>query len=108
MYQVQELATAVRHHINAIAIVFNDNAFGNVRRTQKRQYGGHVIGSELANPDFMKLAEAFGVRGLRADGPEGLRTQLAAALREDAPALIEVPVGEMPDPWPVIRRGYRY
>ncbi|HLW47190.1 MAG TPA: thiamine pyrophosphate-dependent enzyme [bacterium] len=107
MYQVQELATAVRHGINAIAVVFNDNAYGNVRRTQKRQYGGHVLGSELHNPDFPKLADAFGVRGRRAEGPEGLCAELAAALREDAPALIEVPVGEMPDPWPVIRRGYR-
>jgi acetolactate synthase I/II/III large subunit len=101
------LATAVRHRINAIAVVFNDNKYGNVWRTQKRQYSGHVIASELHNPDFMKLADAFGVRGLRADGPEGLRVQLAAALGEQAPALIEVPVGEMPDPWPVIRRGYR-
>jgi acetolactate synthase-1/2/3 large subunit len=108
MYQVEELATAVRHRINAIAVVFNDNAYGNVWRTQERQFGGHVIASELQNPDFMKLADAFGVRGLRAHGPDGLRTQLSLALRDDQPALIEVPVGEMPDPWPVIRRGYRY
>lgn len=107
MYQVQELATAVLHHINAIAIVFNDNAFGNVRRMQEQMYGGHLIASDLYNPDFMKLAESFGVRGLRAEGPEGLRTQLSLALRDEAPALIEVPVGEMPSPWPVIRRGYK-
>ena len=105
MYQVGELATAVRHHINAIAIVFNDGAFGNVRRMQEQLYHGHLIASDLSNPDFMKLADAFGLRGLRADGPEGLRTQLAAALRDDAPALIEVPVGPMPFPWPVIRPG---
>jgi len=105
MYQVQELATAVLHRINAIAIVFNDGAFGNVRRMQEQLYGGHLIASDLYNPDFMKLADAFGVRGLRADGPDGLRTQLAAALRDDAPALIEVPVGPMPFPWPVIRPG---
>lgn len=105
MYQVGELATAVRHHINAIAIVFNDGAFGNVRRMQEQLYGGHLIASDLHNPDFMKLADAFGVTGLRADGPDGLRTQLAAALREDAPALIEVPVGPMPYPWRVIRPG---
>jgi len=107
MYQVQELATAVQHRISTIAIVFTDNAFGNVRRMQEQLYGGRVIASDLHNPDFMKLAESFGVTGLRAEGPEGLRTQLAAALRDDAPALIEVPVGEMPSPWPVIRRGYK-
>lgn len=105
MYQVGELATAVRHRINAIAIVFNDGAFGNVRRMQEQLYGGHVIASDLHNPDFMKLADAFGVRGLRADSPDELRTRLTAALRDDAPALIEVPVGPMPFPWPVIRPG---
>ena len=107
MYQVQELATAVLHRINAIAIVFNDNAFGNVRRMQEQLYGGRVIASDLHNPDFVKLAESFGVKGWRAEGPEGLRAQLSAALRDDAPAVIEVPVGEMPDPWSVIRRGYQ-
>ena len=107
MYQVQELATAVRHHINAIAIVFNDGAYGNVRRTQRSLFHGHVIASELHNPDMVKLAEAFGVRGMRAQGPDELRAALEAALGDDAPALIEVPVGEMPDPWPVIRPGHQ-
>ena len=107
MYQVQELATAVRHHINAIAIVFNDGAYGNVRRTQRESFHGHVIASELHNPDLLKLAEAFGVKAMRAQGPDGLRSALEAALGDDAPALIEVPVGEMPDPWPVIMPGYQ-
>jgi acetolactate synthase-1/2/3 large subunit len=107
MYQAQELATAVRHHINAIAIVFNDGAYGNVRRTQRESFHGHVIASELHNPDLLKLAEAFGVKAMRAQGPDGLRSALEAALGDDAPALIEVPVGEMPSPWPVIMPGYQ-
>lgn len=102
MYNVQELSTAVAHGINAIAIVFNDGAFGNVRRIQKQQFGGRTIGSNLVNPDFVQLAESFGVDGRRADGPDGLRTQLREALSTDRPALIEVPVGEMPDPWSVL------
>ncbi|HEX5165197.1 MAG TPA: thiamine pyrophosphate-dependent enzyme, partial [Thermomicrobiales bacterium] len=99
MYNVQELSTAVAHGINAIAIVFNDGAFGNVRRIQKQQFGGRTIGSDLVNPDFVQLAESFGVDGRRAEGPEALRHQLREALAVDRPALIEVPVGEMPDPW---------
>jgi acetolactate synthase-1/2/3 large subunit len=102
MYNVQELSTAVAHGINAIAVVFNDGAFGNVRRIQKQQFGGRVIGSTLVNPDFVQLAESFGVDGRRADGPDALRSQLREALRADRPALIEVPVGEMPDPWHVL------
>ena len=44
---------------------------------------------------------------MRAQGPDELRAALEAALGDDAPALIEVPVGEMPDPWPVIRPGHQ-
>lgn len=102
MYNVQELSTAVAHGINAIAVVFNDGAFGNVRRIQNQEFGGRLIGSNLVNPDFVQLAESFGVDGRRADGPEGLRTHLREALAVDRPALIEVPVGEMPDPWNVL------
>jgi len=107
MYNVQELSTLVRHRLNVITIVFNDNAYGNVRRIQKESFGGRLIASDLHNPDFVKLAEAFGVEGMRAQGPDGLRLALRAALREDRPVLIEVPVGEMPNPWPLLREGAR-
>jgi acetolactate synthase-1/2/3 large subunit len=107
MYTVGELATMVRHRLPVVAVVFTDNAFGNVRRIQRETFGGRVIASDLRNPDFVKLAEAFGVDGLRATTPEDLRNALQTALRNDRPALIEVPVGEMPSPWPVIRAGFR-
>ena len=78
MYNVQELATAARYGINAVVIVFNDNAFGNVLRDQRTRFNGRAYGSELSTPDFMKLADAFGVRGVRvaeadapASGPAG-------------------------------------
>ena len=107
MYNVQELSTMVRHEINAVVIVFNDNAFGNVRRIQKQMFGGRLIASDLSNPDFVRLAEAFGVEGLRAETPAQLRSTLSTALSQDRPALIEVPVGELPSPWPAIRPGHR-
>ena len=103
LYNVGELATAVQHKIKAIAVVFNDQAYGNVRRTQRQSFGGRVIASELHNPDFVKLADSFGLLGLRAQGPEGLRQSLKQALDHDGPVLIEVPVGEMPSVWGVLR-----
>lgn len=96
MFNVQEMATAVLHKMNFVTVLFNDNAFGNVRRTQKYVYGGRIIGSELKNPDFMKLADSFGVMGRRADSPEKLGAALEEAFKADAPALIEVRVGEFP------------
>ncbi len=101
MFNVQELATAVQHGIASISIVFNDNAFGNVRRTQKDDYNNRIIASELHNPDFVKLADAFGATGMRVYTANELRDAIRAALPKQGPTLIEVPVEEMPSPWPV-------
>ncbi len=98
-YNVQELATAVQHNINAVVVVFNDNAYGNVLRDQMVRFNGRVIGAELHNPDFVRLAEAYGARGVRADGPDALELALGEALAIEAPTLIEVPVGPMPSPF---------
>ncbi len=103
MFNVQELATAVQHRIPVTAVVFNDNAYGNVRRMQQQRFG-RVIASDLRNPDFVRLAESFGMRGRRADGPDGLGAALREALDAEGPTLIEVPVGEMPDPWQMLTR----
>jgi len=103
LFNVQELATAVQHRIPVTVVLFNDNAYGNVRRLQLQRYG-RLIASDLHNPDFVRLAESFGVRAARADGPDALAAAVGAALDGDGPALIEVPVGEMPDPWQVLMR----
>ena len=95
LYNAQEMATAVQYGIAAIAVVFNDNAYGNVLRAQLEQFGGNVLGTRLRNPDFVAMAESYGVRATRADGAAELGPALARAIAEDAPALIEVPVGQM-------------
>lgn len=83
-----------------VVVVFNDNAFGNVMRDQKDRYGDYrVVGSQLHNPDFVKLAEAYGARGVRAETPAALESSLREALAIDAATLIEVPVGPMPSPF---------
>jgi acetolactate synthase-1/2/3 large subunit len=102
MYNVQELSTAALHGIDAIAIVFADGAYGNVRRMQKNDYGNRLIGVDLQNPNFPKMADSYGIAGVRATSPDALRRELAAALKRRGPSLIEVPVGEMPDPWPTL------
>ncbi len=102
MYNVQELSTAARHGIDIVAIVFADGAYGNVRRMQKKDYGNRLIAVDLLNPQFPKMAESFGVAGVRTTTPDGLRRELAAALKRRGTTLIEVAVGEMPDPWKVL------
>jgi acetolactate synthase-1/2/3 large subunit len=105
MYAMPELATAVMHGIAVVAVVFTDSAFGNVKRIQRLDYGGKVIASELHNPDFAKLATLFGAAGVRATTPTELKTEIRAAIKRPGPTLIEVPVGEMPDPWRLVHMG---
>jgi acetolactate synthase-1/2/3 large subunit len=102
MYQAQEFATAMRHGLPVVAVVFDDGAFGNVRRIQKEQYGNRLIASDLTNPDFVKFAESFGAGAYRATTPEALEAALHAAFATGKPALVHVPVGEMPSPWDMI------
>src|SRR5712691_4290475 len=103
LFTSNELATAVRHRIPLTAVVFNDGAFGNVRRTQAEQFGNRLIASDLANPDFVRYAESFGAAAERARDPQELRAALKRAFkRGDVPTVIEVPVGPMPSPWEFI------
>ncbi len=105
MYNVQELSTAALFGIDAVAVVFADGAYGNVRRIQKQDYGNRLIAIELRNPNFPKMAESYGIAGVKTTSPEGLRKELNAALKRKGPSLIEVAVGEMPDPWPTLMMG---
>ncbi len=102
MFAVQELATAVAYGIDVKTILFNSNSFANVKRAQHESYADRFIGSDLRNPDFVRLAEAFGMAGYRAQSPAELRKTLERAFGESGPALIEVPVREMVSPWDFI------
>lgn len=104
MFGVQELATARQFGIAVVAIVFNNSAYGNVRRDQQNVYDNRLIGADLENPDFAALARSFGVDGYTADTPEELRSVLTDALAANKPAVIEVkvPRGGDASPWPFI------
>lgn len=101
-FTMNELATMAQHNIGLVTIVFNDNAYGNVRRMQKYDYNDKIIASDLQNPDFMKLADAFGVAGRRVHTALELQTAVRESIKADEPTLIEVPVEEMPNPWKVL------
>jgi acetolactate synthase-1/2/3 large subunit len=85
-----DLATAVRFGINLVTVVFNNSAYGNVLRDQKRMFDGRHSGSELTNPDFQTYAKAFGVRAWRVTDGKGLNAAVKEAIAAKAPCLIEV------------------
>ena len=106
LFTATEMATAMRHRIPLVTIVFNDGAYGNVRRIQQERFGNRLIGSDLANPDFVAFGKSFGADAMRANNPQELRGALRRALaNRHGPSLIEVPVGAMPSPWEFIFMG---
>ena len=104
LFNAQELATAVQQRIPVVIVLVNDGAYGNVRRIQAESFGNRLIASDLRNPDFQKFVDSFGALALRATSPAELRQALRTAFKADVPAVIEVPAGVMPDPWPLMRQ----
>ncbi len=102
LYQIGELATAARHNIAVVVVVFDNGAFGNVKRIQQERYGNRLIASDLQNPDFCKLADSFGIASFRAEDARQLETALHRAFALNAPALVWVPHGDVPSPWDLI------
>jgi acetolactate synthase I/II/III large subunit len=101
-WNLQELSTARKYGISLVTVIFRDDQFGNVRSIQQEQYGGRLIGTDLCNPDFVKLAQAFGVRGVSATSPGQLAAEIRDAIASGEPTVIDVPVGVMPSPWHLI------
>ena len=102
LFNAQELSTAVQQGLGVVAVVFEDGAYGNVKRMQEDLYGGRIIASELHNPDFVRLAESFGAGGVRADTPDALRDAVAAAWGRRVPTVVNVRVGRFPDPFDTV------
>jgi acetolactate synthase-1/2/3 large subunit len=90
----QELATAVQYRAGLVLIVFNNNMFGTIRMHQEREYPGRVSGTELHNPDFAALAQAYGGQGevveKTADFAPALARAVAFANEQKLPAVIEL------------------
>jgi acetolactate synthase-1/2/3 large subunit len=109
MFGVQELATAVQYGIALVTIVFNNHSFANVLRDQQERFAGRTIGSELQNPDFVRLADSFGITARRVREPHELQRALEAELAAARPALIEVALepGVERSPWPLIHMRKR-
>ena len=102
MFGLAELATAVQYRVNLVTVVFDNGSFGNVHRDQSTVFDGRLIGSELRNPDFVRLAESFGAKGVRAATPAELRVAIEEGFGEDGPVQIVVPIetGSEASPWP--------
>jgi hypothetical protein len=111
MFGVGELATAVQHDLGVVAVVFNNDSFGNVLLDQRRMFAGREVGARLHNPDFAAVARAFGAAGYSVRSPGDLEAALTKALADGSggrPAVIEVKttIGGTASPWKYLMPGW--
>ncbi|HEX2952620.1 MAG TPA: biosynthetic-type acetolactate synthase large subunit [Bacillota bacterium] len=100
---VQELATVATYNIPVKVIILNNGFLGMVRQWQALFHQGKYSGTVLShNPDFVKLAEAYGVKGLRASRPEELRPILEEALKTPGPVVVDCQVTPEADVYPMV------
>ena len=105
-----ELATATRHKLPIKVFVLDNEYLGMVRQWQEAFYDGRESGVDMSdNPDFAKLAEVYGARGIRIDAREQLADGIAEALAiTDRPVVIHVKVGKADNVYPFIPAGAPY
>jgi acetolactate synthase-1/2/3 large subunit len=87
----QELETAMRLKTPVVNVLWENSQFGSIVWKQDKKFGRH-FGVDFTNPDFVKLADAFGMPAWRCESVDDLRRHLRAALALDVPSLIVVPI----------------
>lgn len=90
MMYPQELATAVQYGAALTVIVVNNGMLGTIRMHQEREYPGRISATQLRNPDFVALAQAFGAHGERVERTEDFAAAFARAQASGKPSLIEL------------------
>jgi len=91
-YTMQELATAVQFKLGLPIVIFNDSTYTAVKMEQAAKYDRRFIAVDLVNPDYPKLADAYGIPSTTARSPEELEQAIVAAAKRDVPTIIDTPI----------------
>jgi len=102
---IQELATAVNYNLPVKIAIVNNGFLGMVRQWQELFYNRRYSYTELVNPDFVKLAEAYGAVGMRVDKKSELRDALEAALAVNKTVVLDIPVEREENVYPMVAPG---
>jgi acetolactate synthase-1/2/3 large subunit len=94
-YTMGDLGCAVQERLSLPIVIFNDSTYSAVKHAQKEERDGRYLAVDLINPDYVKLADAYGIPGVRAHSPEELERELELAFERTLPTIIDVPIA----PW---------
>ena len=100
LMNAQEIETAVRHRINTVTVVMNNNCWGSEKAYQKAFYNERYIGCDIGNPRYDEYARLFGAAGFYIEHPDQVGDVMKAALGAGKPAIVEIPIdpNEFPAP----------
>jgi acetolactate synthase-1/2/3 large subunit len=91
-FTMAEVATAVQHDVTLPVVIFNDSTYTAVDQAMKSSFGNRAMATELKNPDYVKLADAYGIPGVRAQSPAELAQAVTHAFSVSGPTIIDVPI----------------
>lgn len=94
-FTMQELATAIQFDVALPIVIFNDSTYTAVEQAMKYEFSGRTMATDLVNPDYVKLADAYGIPGVRAESPAALAEALRTAFEQKGPTIIDVPIPRM-------------
>jgi thiamine pyrophosphate-dependent acetolactate synthase large subunit-like protein len=107
LMNAQELETAVRHGIDVVTLVLNNNCWGSEKAYQRHYYEARYVGVDIGNPRYDRFAELFGARGYYAEHPDQIGDAVRAALQCGKPAVVEIPIDPDEFPTPATATGRR-
>ncbi len=102
---IQELATVVQHKLPVKVLILNNGYLGLVRQWQELFYKKRYSHSRMDNPDFVKVAEAYGARGLRVTEPKAVKAALEEMIRTEGPVFLDVVVAPEENVFPIVPAG---
>lgn len=103
MMNIQELATIKRYNLPVKILLFDNQALGMVRQWQELFFTKRYSQVDLSdNPDFIRVAEAFGIPGLRVDHPDQVSAAIDRLLYDDGPLFVHVPIDPAANVWPLV------
>ena len=101
----QEIATMVDEHLPVKMAIMNNGYLGMVRQWQELFYGDNYVSVEISQPDFLKIAEAYGIKGIRVTDSESVDHAINEANAHDGPVLIDFMVEAQGNVWPMVPAG---
>jgi acetolactate synthase-1/2/3 large subunit/sulfoacetaldehyde acetyltransferase len=106
LMNAQEIETAVRHGINVVTLVMNNNCWGSEKAYQRAFFGSRYIGCDIGNPRYDEFARLFGANGYYVDHPDQVGDVVRTALDANRPAIVEIPIDpdELPTPVQAVRK----